>query len=131
MAAPTYVAKKVGDQYVVVPKHPMSTTDGTAWVVGGSLVTGFGLLRGGLGGMVVAVLGASAICRGVTGRNPWKMLIDDLCPQCLDGADSKQSPSFQNDVIPAKQKPQDEVDEMSMESFPASDAPARTSSTAV
>ena len=131
MAAPTYVAKKVGDQYVVVPKNPLSTSDGTAWIVGGSIVAGLGLLRGGLGGLTVAVLGASAICRGVTGKNPWTMLLNDLCPQCLEGGDGKESPSFQNDTIPATQKPQDDVEEMSMESFPASDPPARTASTAV
>jgi hypothetical protein len=129
MAAPTYVAKKVGDHYLVVPKNPMATTDGSMWIVGGSLVTGLGLLRGGVCGAAVAVLGASAICRGVTGKNPWKMLLNDLCPTCFDSERRNESPSFQNDVIPSSQKPQDEVEEMSMQSFPASDAPARTAST--
>jgi hypothetical protein len=128
MAAPTYVAKKVGDQYVVVPKNPPATADGSMWLAGGVLVTGMGLLKRGPSGLLLTVLGASAICRGVTGRNPWKMLINDLCPDCLDGA-ANQSVSFQNDVIPSKQVPQDEIDEASMESFPASDPPARHAAT--
>lgn len=134
MAAPTYVAKKVGDQYVIVPKNPAATRDGSMCLIGGAFLTAVGLHKRGVVGLALAAVGGSAIYHGMTGRNPWRKVMNAVaqaCPQCMGRQDRTQTPSFQNDAMPARQVPEDDVDEASMESFPASDPPARHAVTTI
>ena len=131
MAAPTYVAKKVGDQYVVVPKNPPATVEGGAWLAGGLLLAGFGLLRRGACGALMTAAGGAMIYRGVTGCHVHSSFLK-LRLGGESGGEEHQSPSFQHDDrTAANQTPQDDIDEASMESFPASDPPAKRASTAV
>jgi hypothetical protein len=122
MANKRFSAKKVGDQYVLVPQGAGQEMQRGLCTVSGSLLAILGLKRGGFLGLLMTVFGAGWAYHGITGRNPIAQLLCEKPGGKL--GDSSQTPSHQGDWKETEQLPADNIDEAAMESFPASDPPA-------
>src|SRR5262245_50602598 len=116
MFVPTYVAKKVGDEYVIVRVDPTGTMLRTATAAAGVGLLGYAAARRGLWAALLASGGAALAYHGWTGRNLLSRLFSGDGPRHGDRSQTPSHPADDREQHQAVQVPADRVEEELMES---------------
>jgi len=123
---PHYVIKRIGDQYIPVLQDPYPKTTKAAYIGWGLILMLLGSRRHGITRATLAITGLGLAARGAFGCDWLNALL--ISWKGHKAKDNRQNagPSYQHDhTRKAAQTPADLLDEQAMESFPASDPPAR------
>lgn len=123
MTTPRFTAKMIGGDYQLVRDDAGHKVNRSLLTVLGAGVLVSGLTRHSSLGVVLSALGGGLLYAGLTGRNPCTALMRAI----ESVGESPEGPSHQHGRrVQRMQSPQDRVEEASMASFPASDAPAHS-----
>src|SRR4051794_3097441 len=127
MGTPTYEAQKIGDTYKLVRTDAEHKAKVSKLAIGGGLLALMGIARRGILGSGLVLVGGTLIYCGLAERDPMQLL-DSLLRRSRVPKDKIGPSHHHSHATQSDQVPEDEVDEQAMESFPASDPPARSSS---